>query len=233
MTRHELKEQLQHDHFTDAVSDVVSYARVNRELLTRLVFAAVVILLLGAAAIWFTSYKRSERQQALDAAMRVVEAPVGTSTSVPTSYPTQAAKQQAEIRSLSDVVTRYGGSREGLIAEYYLGTVKAQTNDSKGAESNLKRVADSSSDFAALAKIALAQLFAGENRISDARALLKSISDKPSDLVSTTQAQILLAQLDVSTNPQEAKKILQSLRGPKQAPAVTRAIDQVSGQLTH
>jgi predicted negative regulator of RcsB-dependent stress response len=232
LTRHELKEQLQHDHFTDAVSDVVTYALSNRERLIRLIVVAVLILILAGGALWFAAYKRSIRQQALDSALRVIESPVGASSRLPNSYPTQDAKQRAEIKALSDVVAKYGGTREGLIAQYYLGTVKVERKDPKGAESDLRRVADSRSDFAALAKIALAQLYAGENRIADARALLRSIADKPSDLVSKAQADILLAQLDLTTNPQEAKKILQSLRAPNQPPAVSRAVDQLSGQVT-
>ena len=44
--------------------------------------------------------------------------------------------------------------------------------------------------------------------------------------------QILLARLDVSTNPQEAKQILQSLRTPNQDPAVSRAADEISSQIS-
>jgi predicted negative regulator of RcsB-dependent stress response len=232
LTRHELKEQLQHDHFTDAVSDVLTYALSNRQRLIRWIVIAVVVLVLGAGALWFSAYKRSIREQALAAALHVIESPVGASTQLPNSYPKQAAKQQAEIKVLSDMVSKYGGTREGLVAQYYLGTIKAERNDSKGAESDLRRVADSGSDFAALAKIALAQLYAGENRISEARALLRSIANRPSDLVSKAQADILVAQLDLTTNPQEAKKVLQSLRAPNQPPAVSRAVDQLSGQVT-
>jgi predicted negative regulator of RcsB-dependent stress response len=232
LTRHELKEQLQHDRFTDAVSDVVTYALSNRQILIRWIVAAVVVLILAGGALWFAAYNRSIRQQALAAALQVVDTPVGASSQLPNSYPNQDAKQRAESKVLSDMVARYGGTREGLIAQYYLGTIKAERKDSKGAESDLRRVADSKSDFAPLAKIALAQLYAGENRIAEARALLESIAKKPSDLVSKAQADILLAQLDLTTNPKEAKKILQSLRTPAQRPAVSRAVDQLSAQLT-
>jgi predicted negative regulator of RcsB-dependent stress response len=232
LTRHELKEQLQHDHFTDAVSDVVTYALSNRKRLTRLVVVAALVLILAAGALWFTAYRRSIRQQALAEALHVIETPVGAASQVPNSYPTQDAKQQAETKALSEMVAKYGGTSEGLIAQYYLGTVKVERKDPKGAESDLRRVADSKSQFAPLAKIALAQLYAGQNRIPEAKALLKSISNKPSDLVSKAQADILLAQLDLTTNPQEAKKILQSLRTPTQRPSISRAVDQLSGQLT-
>ena len=232
MTRHELKEQLQHDHFTDAVSEAVTYALSNRKILIRWIIVAVLVLGLAGGALWFAAYNRSIRQQALAAALQVVDTPVGASSQAPNSYPTQEAKQQAEIKVLSDMVAKYGGTREGLIAQYYLGTVKVERKDPKGAESDLRRVADAKSEFAPLAKIALAQLYAGENRVPEARALLQSIANKPSDLVSKAQADILLAQLDLTTNPQQAKKILQSLKTPTQRPAVSRAVDQLSAQLT-
>jgi len=232
LTRHELKEQLQHDHFTDAVSEAVAYALSNRKILIRWIVVAVLVLGLAGGALWFAAYNRSIRQQALAAALQVIDTPVGASSQAPSSYPTQEAKQQAEIKVLSDMVAKYGGTREGLIAQYYLGTVKVERKNPKGAESDLRRVADAKSEFAPLAKIALAQLYAGENRVAEARALLQSIANKPSDLVSKAQADILLAQLYLTTNPQEAKKILQSLKTPTQRPAVSRAVDQLSAQLT-
>jgi predicted negative regulator of RcsB-dependent stress response len=232
LTRHELKEQLQHDHFTDAVSEAVAYALSNRKILIRWIVVAVLVLGLAGGALWFAAYNRSIRQQALAAALQVIDTPVGASSQAPNSYPTQEAKQQAEIKVLSDMVAKYGGTREGLIAQYYLGTVKVERKDPKGAESDLRRVADAKSEFAPLAKIALAQLYAGENRVAEARALLQSIANKPSDLVSKAQADILLAQLYLTTNPQEAKKILQSLKTPTQRPAVSRAVDQLSAQLS-
>ena len=232
MTRHELKEQLQHDHFTDAVSDVIAYALSNRQILIRWIVAAALVVILAVGVFWFLAYKKSVRQQALADALRVVETPVGASSQSPNAFPTDEAKQQAEIKALSDVVSKYSGTREGLIAQYYRGTIRVTKKDSKGAESDLTRVADASSDFASLAKIALAQLYAGENRIADAQALLRGLANKPSDLVSKAQADILLAQLNVTVNPQESKRLLQSLRAPNQPPAVSRAVDQLSGQLT-
>ncbi len=232
MTRHELKDQLQHDHFTDAVSDIVGYISSNREILTRWIVGLGIVLILAGGAFWYASYRRSIRQQDLQAAFDVLETPVGPANQFSKTYPSQDAKQQASLKALSSVVAKDGGSREGLIAQYYLGTLKAQKQDTKGAESDLRTVADSSSECAPLAKIALAQLYAGENRVTEAQALLRSMVNKPTDLVSKAQAQVMLAHLDATTNPQEAKKILQTLRTPNQDPAITRAADQISAQLT-
>lgn len=232
MTRHELKEQLQHDHFTDAVSDVVNYALSNRQALLLWAIAVVVVLALAGGAFWYSSYRNSVHQRDLQAAFEVLEVPVGPANAFSRTYLTQDAKQQASIKALSDVFAKDGGSRQGLIAQYYLGTLKAQKNDTKGAESDLRAVAGSKSECAVLAKIGLAQLYASQSRTSEAQALLSEIVNKPADLVSKAQAQILLAQLDETSNPKEAKKILQSLKTPNQAPAVSRAADQLSAQLT-
>ncbi len=231
MTRHELKDQLQHDHFTDAVSDALGYAQMHRQMVIRWTIVLLVVLVIAGGAFWYASYKNSVRQQDLQAAFTVLEAPVGPATPGVQSFPTDQAKRQASIKALSDVVVKDGGSRQGLIAQYYLGTLKAQNGDVKGAEADLNAVANSSSNCAPLAKIALAQLYAGQNRTPEARKLLNALIAKPSDLVSKAQAQILLARLDATTNPKAAKSMLQALKTPTEDPAVARAADEISSQL--
>ena len=230
MTRHELKEQLQHDHFTDAVSGVVGYASSHRENVIRWSIILAIVLILGGGAFWYAAYRNAARQQDLQNAFAILEAPVGAPGQLGKTFPTQDAKTQASIKTLQDVVAKDSGTRQGLIAQYYLGTLKAARQDTKGAESDLQVVANSSSECAPLAKIALSQIYAGENRLGAAQALLRDIINKPTDLVSKTQAEILLAHLDETSNPQEAKKLLQSLRAETD-PAVSRAVQQISSQL--
>lgn len=232
MTRHELKESLQHDQFTDTVSNVVNYALADRQRLIRWAIIAGAVFLIAGAAIWFSSYRSSVRQQDLGTAFAVLNAPVGTAETAGKSFPTQEAKTKASMKALSDVIAKDGGTREGLIAQYYLGTLKAQNQDQKGAESDLNVVANSSSECAPLAKIALAQLYTTQNKAAQAQKLLREVVDKPTDLVSKAQAQVLLVQLLQSSNPQEAKKMAQSLKTPNQSPAVARALEQISSQTT-
>ncbi len=230
MTRHELKESLQHDQFTDTVSNVVNYTLADRQRLIRWAVIAGAVLLIAGAAIWYSSYRSSVRQQDLEAAFAVLSAPVSATETAGKSFPTQEAKTKASMKALSDVIAKDGGTREGLIAQYYLGTLKAQNQDPKGAESDLSTVANSSNECAPLAKIALAQLYTSQNKAAEAQNLLREVINKPTDLVSKTQAQVLLAQLLQLSNPQEARKIVQSLRTPNQSPAVARALEQVSSQ---
>lgn len=232
MTRHELKEQLQHDRFTDTVSEVVSYAGSHRQQLIRWVIIAVVVLVTAGGAFWYAKYRQSLRQQDLNHAFAVADRPVGPATAGVSSFPTQDAKDQAVMKAFSDVIAKDGGSHEALIAQYYLGTLKAKKGDVKGAEAALAQVADSSVSVAPLAKIALAELCSGDNKMPQARALLESLINKPTDLVSKAQAQILLARLEESTNPQQAKKLLQSVTTESKDPVVDRVAQQVSTQMS-
>ena len=231
MTRHELKEQLQHDQFTDSVSTALHYASSHKQRLIQWGFVVAVALIIVLGAVWFNSYHRSVRQRNLQMAFTILDAQVGPPNEYTKTFATAEAKQQASMKALSQVVANDGKSREGYLAQYYLGTLKAQKGDAKGAESDLRAVANSSSDSAALAKIALAQLYIASKRTSEAQDLLRSLVNKPTDLVSKAQAQILLAQLDETVNPQAAKRILQGLKAPNESPVVSRAADQVSAQL--
>ena len=234
MTRQELRDQVEHDQFTDSVSNVVSYASSHRSQLIG--WAAIVagIAVIAGLIFWYTSSQNAARERDLDAAFSVLNARVGAADPNDPSaktYATQDAKTKASMKVLSDLIAKDGGTRQGLVAQYYRGTLKAQSGDTAGAEADLNAVSNSSNSCAPLAKIALAQLYSGENKSSEAQSLLRDIVNKPSDLVSKAQAQLLLAQMELTTNPQDARKILQSLKAPGQDPAVGRAADELSAQL--
>jgi predicted negative regulator of RcsB-dependent stress response len=232
LTRHELKEQLEHDQFTDAVSGILAYTSAHRKNVILGGIALAIVLLLAGGAYWYYSHQRSLRQQDLGTALSVADIPIGPANDYGKTFPTEDARQKAARQALSGVIGKYPGSREGLIAQYYLGTLKAQTNDVKGAESDLGTVASSSSEVAPLARIALAQVYIGEKKTAQAQGLLRAIINSPTSLVSKAQAQILLAQVDQSVNPAESKNILKSIDKSDQGrPAVSRATDQLSSQL--
>jgi predicted negative regulator of RcsB-dependent stress response len=231
LTRHELKEQLQHDTFTESVSRTLGYASSHRQRLTQWGIVVAIAAVLFAGAFYINSHRRALRERDLQSAFAVLDAQVGPPSEYGKTFPTQEAKLQASIKALGQVAAKDAGTREGFFALYYLGTLKAQNNDSKGAVADLQTVAKSVSDSAPLAKIALAQLYISSKRTSEAQELLRSLVNKPTDLVSKGQAEVLLAQLDASANPQQAKQIIQKLKSSNADPAVGRAADELSAQL--
>ena len=233
MTRHEIKEQLSHDQFRDGVSAAVTYAYAHRRRVIRYIVLGVIVLALVGLGFWYAAYQRGVRQQELRAALDIWEAPVGknAASDILKSYPTQQAKEEASLRAFADVAAKHSGSREGQIARYYVGTIRAQRKDNKGAESDLKAVADAGGDIGSLGKMALAQVYVAEGRTSDAETLLGQLSKAPTDFVSKAQSQILLAEIQAKKNPQEARKTLNALKASAKSPEISRAVDQVAAQL--
>lgn len=227
MTRHELKEQLKHDHFTDVVSDLVGYTSSNRTLVIRCAIGLIVLLAIAGGWYWYSSSQDAARQRDLRAAFTVAAKPVGPSQGGISTFSTQKEKTAAELKAFAKVAAKDAGTREGWIARYMIGSLKAQQGDTKGAQADLRAVVDSGSTVAPLARIALARIYAGENQSSQARVLLEHIVKNPSALVSKAQANILLAQLEMKTNPKQAKQLLQSLKTPEERAAVARAAGQV------
>ena len=234
MTRHELKEQLEHDRFKDAVQTAVTYTVSNRQNVIRLGVAAVIALLIAGGVTWYLYTRRAERQHDLQSAMELVEAQVGTpTTEVGKVFPTQAAKDAAILKAFKDVAQKDSGSREGMIAEYYAGSLEAETTgDVKDAQVRLRKVVDDGGAFAPLAKIALARIEYFNGDRSGALSLLHSLIDKPSDFVSKTEAQLMLVQLMSTTEPKQAKSILSSIQNPTHSQDVARAIEQLQTQLS-
>lgn len=231
MTRHDLKDQIQHDQFTDAVTGVVAYTQSHRQQVIRWSIIGAVVLLVVAGIWGFLRYQRTQRENDLAQAMAVTTAQIGPPNDFGKTYPTQAAKDAAAEKAFSEVVAKDGNSEEGMIALYYLATQKAKT-DQNGAEPQLKRVADSGTSVAPLAKIALAQLYIGQNKTAAAQDLLRSIINDPSALVSKAQAQILLAQTEAVVNPQDAKGVLKMIApADEKRAAVSSAVQAVSSQL--
>lgn len=235
MTRHELKEQLQHDQFTDAVSGAVSYASSHRQNLIRYGIGAALVLLIAGGVWWYMSSQADQRRQELGSAMSILDAEVGPPNADPSikTYPTEDAKKDAWTKALSAFIAKYSGTSEGDIAQYYRGAERAKKSDDAGAEADLKAVADSRSQIAPLAKIALANLYVGEKKNVEAQNLIQGLTKDPSPLVSKAQAQILQAQLSQNTNPQEAKDVLKTLDpAERKRDAVSRAADALSAELS-
>lgn len=210
ITRKELKT----DKFALEVEHTATFIEEHQQLIYR--YGGIVL----AAAVLFTGYtlysrhQHSKRQEALYHAIQVEEAPVGPPTpGVNMNFPTQDVKDQVAIKAFSDVKSQYPGTAEGEIAEYYLGSIRADQGNLADAEKSFKEVADKGdAGYASLAKLSLAQIYFADGRDQQGEALLKDISNHPTEFVSKDQASVTLARHLVRKNPAEARKLLESLR---------------------
>jgi len=209
LTRKELKS----DRFALEVQHSIQVVSEHRQQLTRWGTIAGVVAILVIAVVLYRSHEHSVRQEALLAAQQIQNATVGPQQNeFSISFPTQADREKAVNKAFTELATKYQGTDEGLIAEFFLGTNAADQGKLSEAEKRLKLVADSSTAYAPLAKVSLAQVYAAEGKLADGEKMLQSLIDHPAPLVSKESATVLLAELIQSKDPQRARKLLEPLR---------------------
>ena len=209
------RKDLKTDKFALEVGHSVEYVSEHRKQVTRYGTIAVVVILVAVAAYGYLQYRRGEREDALKAALHVQDATVGPSpTEGMLSFPTQQEKDAAQNKALTGVATKYDGTGEGAFAHYYLGTYNADKGNLAEAEKHFKSVVDNGDkNYASLAKLSLAIIYGSEGKQAEGEKLLRSVVDKPTVFVSKDQATIALAKYIMPYNPQEARKLLEPLRG--------------------
>ena len=127
-------------------------------------------------------------------------------------FDTEEEKDKAREQAFADVAARFGGTQEGAIAEIYLAGWAVDKGDLAGAEKRFKRVVDDApAAYAALARLALAQVYASESKTADAEKVLRELIANPAPTVSKEQATIVLGQV-LAIPPIRRKPISCSIR---------------------
>lgn len=228
ITRKELKT----DKFALEVGHTVDFFEHHRQQIVRygaIVVAGVLIVL--AVFLWMR-HQRTARQQELARAIQVQEAPVGANAqAAPLSFPTQEAKDKEAVRLFSELAARHSGKDEGLIAQYYLGAIAANQGNLSEAEKHFQQAAASGDEkYASLAKLSLGQIYFATDRPAEGEKMLRSLIDNPTIFVSKEQATIALARSLARTKPEEARRLLEPLRGSRTA--ISQLAIQLYGELT-
>jgi predicted negative regulator of RcsB-dependent stress response len=226
LTRKELKS----DRFALEVQHSVEYVSEHRQQLVRWGAAAVGLVVVILAIYLYLGHEHGARQEALRAAQRVQNANIGPSGSDQIiTFPTSQERSKAMAKAFGDIVTKYSGSDEAVIAEYTLGVNAADDGNAAEAEKRFKAAVDSGKGpYDSLAKLALAQIYASKGRLADGKQLVQSVIDHPSVLVSKDAATIAMAQLIGKSDPAAARKLLEPLRGSPRTNVSQAALNALS-----
>lgn len=209
ITRKELKT----DKFALEVGHTVTFFEDHQKELLRYGAGGVAVILLIIGGVWYLRHQHTVREDALARAIQVQESPVGPNTGQGPSFPTQEAKDEVALKAFGDIQSKYSGSVEGAIAQYYLGAIEADQGKLADAEKNFKEVADrGDAKYASLAKFALAQIYFADGRADQGETLLRDLIAHPTIYISNDQATISLARFLAPKKPAEARKLLEPLR---------------------
>lgn len=228
ITRKELKT----DKFALEVGHTVDFFEEHRREVIRYGLIALAVVLVLLAAYYYRRHQASVRERALAQALQVLEAPVGQQAGAGLSFPTAEAREKEGVKRLAEVAAKHSGSGPGVAAEYTLGTMAADAGRLAEAEKRFKDVAASGEeDYASLAKLSLAQIYMAQNRAGEAEKLLRELVDHPTVFVSKEQATLALARVLAGSKPEEARKLVEPLRGSSRT-AVSQAAIQLYGEIT-
>lgn len=220
--RAEARHQLKEDRFSKATLQAAEKTvHWTQEHQSKLVAAVIAVLVIAAIAIGGWYYQQTQDEKAsldLAAAVRTLETPLrpaGTPAQPGfATFESLTERATAARKQFQAILDKYPSTRTGKMARYFVGLTAAQLGDNAAAESNLQQAAGSSdSDLASVGKFALAAVYRGENKDTQAVDLYKQLMDKPTALVSKVMAQMELASFYESRQkPDEAKKIYEQIQ---------------------
>jgi len=230
-TKRELKRP---DQFVTLTEHGLEWAKQNRRsaITTSVILLVVIVAAVGGA--WTYNYRSDQANAALGDAMHTFQTPVaapgeqippGTKT-----FPSIQERAKAANAQFLNVANRYGMTKDGRVARYFVGLTYMDEGQNQPAEDALKEVAGSwNHDLAALAKLSLAQLYRETGRESQAVAMYQDLSNGNADTVSPGMAQIQLAEMYESEGKDaDAKKIYAQLvdkdKDPKTKPGPVAAL---------
>ena len=149
------REQLKHDVFVEEVTHSLDYAAKHKSQLTMYAGIALAVVAAGLGWWWYSDKQAAERQTALRDALQNQQAAVGPGSSpFIRSFPTQAEKDQAIIKSFTDIINKYPSSDEAAMGHHFIAITYADQGKFAEAEKEWKVVVEKgSSEYAALARL--------------------------------------------------------------------------------
>lgn len=227
LTRKELKT----DKFAQEIGQSLEFLSTHKQQV-KLYGAIAVVVLLAAGGWWIYSNRQAQaRAEALAEAIHINDAVIAPAPQPPNmNFATQEEKDKAVVEAYNKVADQYKGTQEGAMAGLF---AAAYQMDRDGQDEAVKRYQDlvesAPDDYAAVAKMSLAQIYAGEDKIDEAEKLLRDLIDHPTLFISSEEAKLTLASILTPTKPEEARKLLEPLRASRSA--ISRVAVDLMGKL--
>jgi tetratricopeptide (TPR) repeat protein len=214
-TKRQLKKQ---DQFLTITEHGVGWASQNRQKAIMLGVAAVGLILVLVGSYTLYQHRSDEAATAFGEAMEIYQTPLANPLQAPPPGMKifANAKERAEAANpkFVDVASRFSMTKPGKMAEYFAGLSYLDEGQNQSAEDSLKKVSESwDGGIAALAKLALAQLYQQTGRYDQATSLYNELAAGKATTVPANLAKIELADMYQSEGKtDQARKIYAELK---------------------
>jgi tetratricopeptide (TPR) repeat protein len=210
-TKRQLKKQ---DQFLTLTNESIGWASQHRQkaIVGGAIAVAAILAIVGGYTL--LANRSAAAEAAFGEAMQTYQTPlVNAAQPVPPgmkSFPDSTSRAVAAMAQFQQVASRYGLTKGGKLAEYFVGLTAMEANQPGPAEAALKKTAAvwGDADLAAAAKLALAGLYQQTGRDAQAVDLYNQLAKGHSDTVSPFLAQIQLAELYQSEGKTEQARKL-------------------------
>ncbi len=216
------KEILAEDPVHQAIIQIIEFFRERGQLIALVTVGAAVLGVGLYFGLEYLDARDMAAQQQFGRAMDIFHGRIDqTATDDPfakgpePTYRTQEAKLQAARKEFEGIISKYGSSKIGVMARYYLGLCDLQLGQNSEAVKTLEAVRDNTKDrtVAYLAKKVLAKHYLDTNNYKAAQDLLEGmIKDPQCDLPKEDLKLDLSRVLDAQGKRADAIKVLREAR---------------------
>jgi tetratricopeptide (TPR) repeat protein len=207
-TRHALKQ----DKFVTVTTSGLEWIGEHRSHVVAWSVGVVLAVAVLIGSIVVFQKRETAANQLLGQAMDIYETPL-TQPNAPaepgaTTYATAAERAKAAYPLFRQAADQYGWLKAGEMGRYFAGVSELDMGQKQGAEADLEKATHAGdANLAALAKIALANLYAQTGRNSQAVTVFQDVIAHPTTTVPKAEAQLQLAAMYETSQPEEARRL--------------------------
>jgi tetratricopeptide (TPR) repeat protein len=212
-TRHALKQ----DKFVTVTTSGLEWVGENRARVIAWSVGVVVAIALIVTGFVVYQQRSAAAAQLLGQGLNLYETPLANPSQPAepgqTTYASSQERAKAAYPLFRETADRYGWLRSGEMAEYFAGEAELDMGQTAAAQADLEKASHAhDGNLAALAKVALANLDAQIGQISKAVSEFQDVIAHPTTTVPKSEAQLELAQLYETTQPNEAKRLYAQIK---------------------
>ncbi|MBI4442812.1 MAG: hypothetical protein HY649_05490 [Acidobacteria bacterium] len=209
------RQQLRTDELESRLTAFSAFFVVNRKKIALGSAAALLAMAVIVGAVFYVRGRQTQASEAFSKALEAFHAPVtpiAPAGYVGPTFPTDEAKFTDALQKFQDVAGQYSRYTPGPLARYYAALCLEELGQQSEAEKEFSAIAQQQSgDVAALAKIALANIYQQTDRAAEAEKHYRELENNPTASVPKVAAQIALADLLRASNPQQALEIYKQI----------------------
>ena len=171
-------------------------------------------------------------RSAFDDAMKTFQSPLLSAGQPPipgeVAYADEKMKYSDAEQKFADVTSKYPHTRPGHLADYYAALSLEKIGKNNEAKTRLESLAGGTDDFAAMARLELAELSDRMGQGEEAVKLYQQLIDKPSALAPKAVVMLALAEHYQQKEPTKAAQLYTQIKSDYPD---TPAADQADQQL--